>query len=43
VFVDIDNGRPEQVRDYAGRTFVIAVTEQERTGPVMGGRHVRRL
>jgi DNA-binding NtrC family response regulator len=35
VFVDIDTAGPEQVREYAGRTFVIALTEQERTGPVM--------
>jgi len=35
VFVDIDTAGTEQVREYAGKTFVIALTEQERTGPVM--------
>ncbi len=35
VFVDIDTAGAEQVREYAGKTFVIALTEQERTGPVM--------
>lgn len=35
VVVDIDTAGVERVREYAGTTFVIAVTEQERTGPVM--------
>ena len=35
VFIDIDTIKVERIREYAGRTFVIAVTDQERTGPVM--------
>ena len=35
VFVDIDSVGAEQIRQFAGKTFVIAVTNEERTGPVM--------
>jgi two-component system nitrogen regulation response regulator GlnG len=35
VFIDIDTEGVERIREFAGRTSVIAVTEQERTGPVM--------
>jgi DNA-binding NtrC family response regulator len=35
VFVDIDTIGAELIREYAAVTFVIAFTEQERTGPVM--------
>ncbi|NTW57831.1 MAG: sigma-54-dependent Fis family transcriptional regulator [Nitrospirae bacterium] len=35
IFIDIDTVGVERIREYAGRTFVIAITEQERTGPVM--------
>ncbi len=35
VFVDIDSMGAEQIRKYAGETFVIAVTQEEQTGPVM--------
>jgi DNA-binding NtrC family response regulator len=35
VLIDIDTVGVEWIREFAGRTFVIAITEQERTGPVM--------
>lgn len=35
VFMDIDSMEVARVRDYAERAFVIAVTEAERTGPIM--------
>ena len=35
VFIDIDSMEVALVRDYVGRTFVIAVTKAERTGPIM--------
>ena len=35
VFIDIDTIGIERIREYAAATFVIAFTEQERTGPVM--------
>jgi len=35
VFVDIDTLGVEGIREFAASTFVIAVTDQERTGPVM--------
>ena len=35
VFLDIDTAGVERVREFAALTFVIALTDQERTGPVM--------
>ena len=35
VFIDIDSTDIGRIRDYAGKNFVIALTQQERTGPVM--------
>jgi two-component system nitrogen regulation response regulator GlnG len=35
VFIDIDTIGVERIREYAAATFVIALTEEERTGPVM--------
>jgi len=35
IFIDIDTIGVERIREYAAVTFVIAFTEQERTGPVM--------
>ena len=35
VFIDIDTENVERIREFAGKAFVLAVTEQERTGPVM--------
>lgn len=35
VFVDIDTSVASVIKEYSGHTFVIAVTGQEKTGPVM--------
>jgi two-component system nitrogen regulation response regulator GlnG len=35
VFLDIDTVGVERIREFAASTFVIALTDQERTGPVM--------
>lgn len=35
VFFDIDTMRPGAIRDFGDRQYVIAVTKQKRTGPVM--------
>jgi two-component system nitrogen regulation response regulator GlnG len=35
VFLDMDSMDAQLIRHYAGKSFVIAVTEQEKTGPVM--------
>jgi two-component system nitrogen regulation response regulator GlnG len=35
VIIDIDSVDIGRVRDYAGKCFVLALTKQERTGPVM--------
>jgi DNA-binding NtrC family response regulator len=35
VFIDIDTVGVERIREFAASTFVIALTDQERTGPVM--------
>ncbi len=35
VLVDLDSIAPQVIKEYSDQTFVIAVTDQERTGPVM--------
>lgn len=35
IFIDIDTVGIERIREYSGEAFVVAVTGQERTGPVM--------
>jgi len=35
VFFDIDTMRPGAIREFSARHYVVAVTKQERTGPVM--------
>jgi len=35
VFVDIDTENAHVIKEYSERTIVVAVTDQERTGPVM--------
>jgi transcriptional regulator with PAS, ATPase and Fis domain len=35
VFIDIDSADVHLIKDYSEKTFVIAFTQQERTGPIM--------